>query len=149
MSRRMALIATSALTAFVLIALGALAVRIGASNADSAPASVADQAGIADPASGSLSEREQIYQQRLEEANAQLQQAFEKIQQLDGQLQQARTQNAILLQREQIYQQRLQEAGQLLQQRAPATQSALSSATNQFQFRGDEREGEHAERDDD
>ncbi|MCX7851704.1 MAG: hypothetical protein N2383_02865 [Caldilineales bacterium] len=124
MSRQLALMLTTALTVFVLGIGAALAWQI-----QNRPAS-ADATSIeADPlppvmvesqpvtttapmmATAPLTdpEREALYRQRIEEAN-------QRLLQLQAQVEQLRAQNAQLSQREHIYQQRLDEANRLLQQ---------------------------------
>lgn len=140
MSRKPALILTSALTAFVLIVAGALAVRLGTSNASTVPAATVDPAPATVPATAeAVLQRELLYQQRLEDANAQLQQAYEQMRQLQAQVQQLQAQNATLLEREQIYRQRLQEANRLLQQ---SVSPALSVPVQQVEARRVEHEDE-------
>ena len=79
MSRRAALVVTSALTAFVLITVAAVGLRLGASQASpdfgSGTAAASDLFDAAQ-----LQEREQLYRQRLEEAIARLQEASAEVQ---------------------------------------------------------------------
>lgn len=158
MSRKTALILTAALTMFVIVVAGALAVRLGASNADPTPVAAVETATVAPTttaiAADAVLQREALYRQRLEEANAQLQQAYEQLRQLQAQIQQLQAQNATLLQREQIYQQRLAEANRLLQQSAQVVQQPWPSGpageleARRVEFRDDDGHEwrEHEER---
>ena len=136
MSRKTALILTAALTMFVIVVAGALAVRLGASGADPTPVAAVETATVEPIVTGdAVRQREALYQQRLEEANAQLQQAYEQLRQLQSQIQQLQAQNATLLQREQIYQQRLEEANRLLQQSVQIVQPSPDSPTGELEAR--------------
>lgn len=147
MSRKTALIITTALTAFVLIVAGALAVRLGISHADPALAvSVDPTTANAPVATEIVQQREALYRQRLDLANAQLEQAYGQMQQLQTQLQQIQMQNATLLEREVVFQQRLEEANSMLQQGAATVQSWPSGPAGVLQAwlfeHDDEREHE-------
>ena len=117
MTRRTALFISAALTAFVIITVGVLAARLNASQADAPlgePASSVDATGaaaadVAEPPSLDPG-REELYRQRLEEANARLQRAYEDVRALNARVQALQQQNDLLLQREQVYPQRLQGA---------------------------------------
>ncbi len=158
MSRKTALILTAALTTFVIVVAGALAVRLGAANADPAPAAAVETATVAPNttaiAADAVLQREALYRQRLEEANTQLQQAYQQLQQLQAQVRQLQAQNATLLQREQVYQQRLAEANRLLQQQSAQVVQPLPSGpagelqARRFEFHGDDEghQGERAQR---
>lgn len=134
MTRKTALILTTALTVFVLAATVALAVRLGIPAVESTSTVESDSAAATDfSPTQMLPQREEVYRKRLKEANAQLQQTYEQVQQLKSQLQQLQEQNARLLQREEVYRERLQEANRLLQQGAPAVQSGSSGPADQLQ----------------
>jgi hypothetical protein len=128
MSQKMAVCVSAALTVFVLIVAGGLAVRLGGlppaamQAVEPAPAARVESEAVASPATlDVLIQREQRYRQQMEEANSRLQAAYHDMRALQAQLQRLQTQNATLTEREHTYQQRLQEANRLLQQRVAST----------------------------
>lgn len=136
MTKKAALVVTTLLTVFVLVMMMGVMTRLTAVDASAGPSSdaaaqavpqgaqvaPAAQSGAAPVIDAQLAQqREQIYRQRLDEANAQIQKANE-------QLRQMQTQNTQMLQREQTYQQRLQEANsRLLRQAASALATSQST----------------------
>src|SRR5581483_795964 len=112
MTQRVALLLSTALTAFVLAATGILLVSVQGSQPQAASAAAdvetaaADQA-TADPADDPFASREQLYRQRLDDANAQLQDSVDQLAALRAQLDQLNALNATLLDRESTYRQRL------------------------------------------
>ncbi len=118
MSRKLALIVTTALTTFVLITVIALGTLLGTSNTSAQEVPVATTEEALEPATEVtavatevptngidaeiVQQREKAYRQRLEEANARLQELQD--------------QNAALLDREAAYRQEIQKANDLLAQ---------------------------------
>ncbi len=143
MTKKAALVVTTLLTVFVLVMMMGVMTRLTAVDASAGPSSdaaaqavpqgaqvaPAAQSGAAPVIDAQLAQqREQIYRQRLDEANAQIQKANVQIQQANEQLRQMQTQNTQMLQREQTYQQRPQEANSRLTQQA-ASALATSQST--------------------
>jgi uncharacterized membrane protein YkoI len=136
MTQKTALILTTALTVFMIIVATALALRLGNPTTPVADAAQAvptvDVVPVTTPSQNlSLEEvlqRDAVYRQRLEEANAQLEAAYTQMRRLQQQLQQLQEQNNLLLQREQLYQQRLQEANRLLGQGNTASAASTAQA---------------------
>jgi hypothetical protein len=85
MSWRVAVLLTAALTAFVLVVAGALAIRLGASPGGSGQEARTDGSEAKVPLRVVL-QREQRYRERLEEANARLNWAYGEIRRLQGKL---------------------------------------------------------------
>lgn len=148
MTRKAALVATTLLTVFVLVIMLGVLTRLTAADANavltsdtvaqdapqSAQVSPVAQSGTAPVVDAQLAQqREQIYRQRLDEANTQIQQANAQIQEANEQLQQLRAQNTQLLQREQTYQQRLQEANNRLMQPGGQELAALQTVQSASQ----------------
>jgi len=112
MNQRSALLLATALTVCVLV-LGVGVVAVFADKRDvavasaSAPVTVSDSASLWDM-ERLLQQRDTQYRAEIEQANAQLRQAYETIQTLQAQ-------NQELQQREVVYQQRLGEAIQYIQ----------------------------------
>lgn len=93
MNQRTLMMIAAGLTAFVLVLVGGLALRLGAAPAQATPVAVADTAvaGAAAPAldptvEALLREREAAYQAALAEANSRLAQANRQIEQANQQL---------------------------------------------------------------
>ncbi|MCO6451077.1 MAG: hypothetical protein J5I90_09860 [Caldilineales bacterium] len=167
MTQRTALFASAALTAFVIIAVAA--VLLAYPSLDTALASDSDNVAAAEmaaqtetlvlpsptPAETQLLEtlqaRDAAYRSQIEQANGQLQQAYDEISQL-------KTQNQELLQRDQAYRMQLESVGQFLQAlqvQSMQAQSQPSSADQAF-WQGDDdhqendhEEAEHSESHDD
>lgn len=144
MTKKGALVVTSLLTVFVLVIMLGVMTRLTAADASAnspsgAVAQAAPQGAQVAPIAQSSAapvvdaqlaqQREQIYRQRLDEANAQIQKANAQIQQANEQFRQMQAQNTQLLQREQTYQQRLQEANSRLMQ--PGAQAVAVSQSTQ------------------
>ncbi|NOX61811.1 MAG: hypothetical protein GXP42_07680 [Chloroflexi bacterium] len=119
MTQRTALFAALALTAFVII--GAASVMLALPSIRSANASditptvetpvqqtASPENADAQALLDTIQTRESAYRAQIEQANQQLQEAYQRLQQLEAQ-------NSELLQREQIYQQRLQESNQIIE----------------------------------
>lgn len=162
MTKKGALVVTSLLTVFVLVIMLGVMTRLTAADASAnspsgAVAQAAPQGAQVAPIAQSSAapvvdaqlaqQREQIYRQRLDEANAQIQKANAQIQQANEQFRQMQAQNTQLLQREQTYQQAgiPQPTGQ--QQALPqlASQQMLSpdqAAAIASQYMGGGRVGE-------
>ncbi len=91
MTQRTALILAAALTAFVLVLIGAVAVH--AAQAQAALAAVPAVPATVDPSVRALiQERDAAYQKLIQQANDQLQQAYQQEQALSQQLAQAQAQ---------------------------------------------------------
>ena len=144
MTKKAALVITSLLTVFVLVIVLGVTTRLTGAEATADPPSGATAqaapqgAQVAPIAQSSTApvvdaqlaqQREQIYRQRLDEANAQIQKANAQTQKANGLLQQFQAQITQLLQREQTYQQRLQEANNRLTQ--PGTQAVVAAQSPQ------------------
>ncbi len=119
MTQRTALFTALALTAFVIIGAASVMLALpGIRNADAAVSAatvetpIQETAAPADANNQALIEtiqtREATYRAQIEQANRQLQDAYQRLQTLEAQ-------NRELLQREQIYQQRLQESNQIIE----------------------------------
>jgi hypothetical protein len=128
MSQKIAVLVSTALTVFVVIVAGALAVRLGSSMPEMAPSADSSQAAMEGSSNGVnpstlelVQARDHQYRQQLDEVNTRLHQADERLRLLQAQQQALQSQNALLLARERTYQERLQEANRLLQQVAPST----------------------------
>lgn len=134
MSQKLAVLVSVALTVFVAIIAGALAVRLGSARPDAATSADPSQAAVEECSQGLspstmelLQQRDQQYRQRLDEADARLRRAGEQLRQLQAQRRELQSQNSTLLDRERAYQQRLQEANRLLQQLRPSNAPNLNA----------------------
>ncbi len=164
MTKKAALVVTALLTVFVLVMMMGVMTRLTAVDASASPSSdavaqaVPQSAQVAPIAQSDTApvidaqlaqQREQIYHQRLDEANAEIQKANAQIQKANEQLQQLQAQNTQMLQREQTYQQRLQEANSRLTQQgtqavvaSQTTQTSPQQATTQPQTTGPQQPGQ-------
>lgn len=129
MSHRLAFLVATVLTAFVVATTSALVLHVGdrgEAQAQPDQADARDESAPASPDGSTLSaaiqdavlQREAVYRQRIDEANAQLQQSQELVAALRADLERLRAQNAALLERDATYRERLEEANRLLQQPA-------------------------------
>jgi hypothetical protein len=134
MSQKLAVLVSVALTVFVVMVAGALAVRLGSARPDVAPSADSSQA-VLEERTQVLSpwtmevaqQRDQQYRQRLDEADTRLRRAGEQLRQLQAQRRELQSQNTMLLDRERTYQQQLQEANRLLQQFRLSTSPNLNA----------------------
>jgi len=144
MNQKTALYISLTITAFVLIALGSVALAWpalqGSQAGDSLTAQTPPEAQFAVSSSQDASAdpqtllataqaRDAAYRSQIEQANQQLNNAYQQLQEL-------KAQNQLLLEREQIYQQRLQESAQIIEAMSAQSSASMTVASSE------EHEGE-------
>ncbi len=127
MKQRTAALLAAAITTFVVVATVAVLLAMPGAKQANAQSTTPSVATVPAGTTSTVLAREQAYKQQIEQANAQLQEAYRQIEQLQAQ-------NQILLQREQTYEQRLQQAN-------AAIQAQQNAAQRSFLAFGDHDEG--------
>ncbi|MCC7105900.1 MAG: hypothetical protein IT307_12220 [Chloroflexi bacterium] len=142
MTHKTALLVTTVLTAFVLVATGAVVMQLSqsATSAPAAAAAASDPPGADAPTmpllDDALTRREAGYRQAIDDANAKLQDGQSRLGALTTENDRLRSQIAALMERDWVFRQRLDEAAALLAQQpgGDAAAPAASAADTAQEF---------------